>query len=280
MRLLMVWLIAMLGFASPSSAETLSNGAFAKLYARELQAALPSFSIKVPSDDELKLTRPDGSEVSLFLASFYQQYQNQPETLSQLVKTHAGALKQAATVPAKLDTSHIFPVVKDRPWLADMARSMKARGTQFSPLYDDLNAELVIVYAEDQPQRTRYIDANEIQMDKAALRALAVNNLRKTLPPIKFSQGGPVGFITVDGDYEASLLLLDEVWSNGQIKMNGETVVAIPGHDTLLVIGSADPEALMTFRTLVATLGASAKKPLTNTLFVYRGGKFVKFEAK
>ena len=266
--------------ASPLRADTLPKGAFAKLYARELQAVLPSFSITVSNENELTLTRPDGSSASLFLESPYKEYQSHPGALADLVKTHAGALKEPATVPAKLDTSHIFPLVKDRQWLADMARSMKARGAPFSPLYEDFNPELVIVYAEDQPQRTRFLDEKEVRMDKATLRALAVDNLRKALPPIKFSQGGPVGFLTVDGDYEASLLLLDEVWSNGQIKMPGETVVAIPGHDTLLITGSEDPAVLKTFRTLVATLGASAKKPLTNTLFVYRGGRFVKFEGK
>ena len=140
MRLVMVVLIGLLAFALPSRAETLSKGAFAKVYASELQAALPSFSITVSSDDELTVTRPDGNAASLFLASFYQQYQNQPEALAELVKVHAGALKQPAVVPAKLDTSHILPVVKDRPWLADMVRSMKARGAQFSPLYDELTS--------------------------------------------------------------------------------------------------------------------------------------------
>lgn len=182
--------------------------------------------------------------------------------------------------PRTIDTSKILPLVKDRQWLADIANTVKARGAQFSPLYDDLNPELIIVYAEDQPERTRFIEEKEVKLSKAALRTLAIANLRKSLPKIEMRDLGPVAFLSVGGDYEASLLLLDDIWSDGQIKRKGETLVAIPGHDTLLVSGTEEPEGLEAFLKLVKSLGASARKPLTNTLFVYRGGRFVKYEAK
>lgn len=183
-----------------------------------------------------------------------------------------------APPPAGLDQSRILPLIKDREWVADVTRTAVSRGAPFAPLYDDFNAELVIVYAEDQPQRTRFLDEKEVKMDKASLRKLAIANLRKSLPKIEMRDLGPVAFLSAGGDYDASLLLLDDIWSDGQIKRKGETLVAIPGHDTLLISGTGEPEGLAPFRTLVNSMKSSARKPLTNAVFVYRGGKFIKFE--
>ncbi len=204
-------------------------------------------------------------------------FEDQPgqKTLNQVQKD--GQKLQAVVQPV-LDINHILPLVKDRKWLTDVSQNLKTKGAKFSPLHDDLNAELVIVYAEDQPERTRFLDESEVRMDKPALRALAIKNLRKTLPRIELHQAGPVGYLTAGGDYEASLLLLDDIWSDGQIKMNGETIVAIPGHDTLLVAGSGNPEDVPKFREMVKSLGATARKPLTNTLFIYRSGKFIAYD--
>jgi uncharacterized protein YtpQ (UPF0354 family) len=89
--------------------------------------------------------------------------------------------------------------------------------------------------------------------------------------------GDHVFLVAAGGDYEASLLLLDDVWSGGQIKVNGDIVVAIPARDVLLVTGSRDRTGVRKVRELATKLVAEGPYGLTDALFVYRNGRFTKF---
>jgi uncharacterized protein YtpQ (UPF0354 family) len=88
---------------------------------------------------------------------------------------------------------------------------------------------------------------------------------------------GDVMLISAGGDYEASLLLIDDIWSGGQIKVDGDVVVAVPARDVLLVTGSRNRTALKSIRELAAKYVAEGRYELTDTLFVYRDGRFSKF---
>ena len=58
--------------------------------------------------------------------------------------------------------------------------------------------------------------------------------------------------MSAGGNYEASLLLIDDIWSSGQVKVNGDIVVAIPTRDVLLVTGSRNRSGLKRVRELAA----------------------------
>jgi uncharacterized protein YtpQ (UPF0354 family) len=80
--------------------------------------------------------------------------------------------------------------------------------------------------------------------------------------------------------YEASPLLSDHIWSSGQVKVQGDIVVAIPAKDALLLTGSQNRNGLAGIRKMVAELTAQQRYALTDTLFVYRNGRCVKFGKK
>jgi uncharacterized protein YtpQ (UPF0354 family) len=82
--------------------------------------------------------------------------------------------------------------------------------------------------------------------------------------------------LTAGGDYEASLLLLDSIWSGGEMELKGEMVVAIPTRDLLLVTGSKDPEGIEKVKRMVKEASSGAYR-LTQKLFVYRSGRFEEF---
>src|SRR5207244_249888 len=142
-----------------------------------------------------------------------------------IVKRFVAALLQDAA--PKLDRSRIVPVIKDRQWLTDLHRMLRAQGRDQEHLSEPFNDELAIVYAEDDPTRTRYLTTQEdIGVSRQELRALAVANLLRILPKIQMAMIGDVAMIAAGGDYEPSLLLVDDIWSGGQIKVNGDIVVA------------------------------------------------------
>jgi Uncharacterized protein conserved in bacteria len=75
----------------------------------------------------------------------------------------------------------------------------------------------------------RYLTTQEdFGLSREALRSLAIANLKRLLPKIEMRRVGGVGLMSAGGNYEASLLLIDDIWSGGQVKVNGDIVVAIP----------------------------------------------------
>jgi uncharacterized protein YtpQ (UPF0354 family) len=160
----------------------------------------------------------------------------------------------------------------------DNVNGLKARGATVEFVFDELNKDLVIVYAEDDAARMRYLTSrDDLDVAREELRAIAIANLRRLLPKIEISQKDDINIVSAGGDYDASLLLLDELWSGDRIKVQGDIVVAIPARNVLLVTGSQDRAGLRTVRTRVAKVTAAGPYALTRLLFVYRGGRFKKF---
>ena len=83
--------------------------------------------------------------------------------------------------------------------------------------------------------------------------------------------------ITAGGDYEASLLLFEDLWKEQKMKVEGEYVVAVPSRDMLLITGTKNSEGVAKLKKLAAKIVSEAPYRLTSDLFVYRAGKFEKY---
>jgi uncharacterized protein YtpQ (UPF0354 family) len=140
----------------------------------------------------------------------------------------------------------------------------------------------VIVYVRDAERRVRFLMSNEdLGVERGALRQLAVENLRRLRPKIEMhGDAGKIAMFDVGGTYEASLLLFDSMWTDGQVKVKGDIVVAVPTRDALLVTGSKNRKALTVMRELAAKFSAEGSNPISDKLFVYRNGQFKKFGRK
>jgi uncharacterized protein YtpQ (UPF0354 family) len=272
---------AVVAFCGAVYAETLTPRAFTDEFVRAVAAALPSSTVTSKRELELTINDPSGVERTIVLHNAYREYSLDPQRLPNIIGTFATTLSQPRTGEPKLDRSRVVPVVKDRQWLDELHNSLKLKGVKQEHLAERLNDELVIVYAEDDPHRMRYLTVDEgASISRADLRTLAVENLRRLLPKIEVRNYGDVSLISAGGDYEASLLLIDEIWSGGQIKVNGDIVVAIPARNVLLVTGSHSRAGLKKVRELAAKFTAEEPYRLTDALFVYRNGQFTRFGRK
>ena len=272
-------------WAAAAQAQTLSPAEFTAEIANRLRSELKS-NIEIKAELELVIKDEDGKEAQVFLRNAYDGYllALAPQRPSVIQKYIASFVEQQRW-PANIDRTRIVPVIKDRGWLVDMRAKFSARGAGSPPEFvsEPFNDELVIFYAEDNPSNIRYLVAQrleEVGVPQAALRVLATANLRRLLPKIEVHTGPIVSRIAAGGDYDSSLLLLDELWSKGQVpeSTDGDIVVAIPKRDMLLYTGSRN-------RAGIARLHEFARKfvvtpySLTDTLFVYRGGQFMRFDA-
>jgi uncharacterized protein YtpQ (UPF0354 family) len=264
-------LLCILLFAS-GHAGAQDGRAYTEGVAQGLRTKLPQSTITVTGEFALSIKGADGLETSVSTRNLYDDYKKDPASLGRIIDLYAGSLTEKPC--CKLDRARIVPVIKDRPWVESIQRSLG-----YEPLFEDFNTELVVVYAEDSDTRTRYLRADEdVGVGRKELRKFAVANLEKLLPKIEMANiDGVMTVFSAGGDYEASLLLFDHIWSSGQVKVKGDIVVAVSAKDTLLVTGSQNRKGLAALRELASELVAKERYRLTDTLFVYRNGRFVKF---
>lgn len=273
-------LIAAIFLAGTALAENLTPRAFTEVAAAAARRAMPSAGIAVVGDLQLETRTGSREAISTDLRNAYEVYLRDPLHLEDVLRRYIGVLAETVrlgNVKGAVDRASIVPVLKPVRWVVGVRT---AQGTRESPqpLTEPFNDELAIVYAEDRPQLVRYLTTRDDVGDRAKLRALALDNLRRVIPKIEMEGNSSGSFIIhAGGSYEASLLLVDDLWSSGQIKVDGDIVVAVPSREALLVTGSHNQASIRLLRSAAVKL-AAGPYALTSALFVYRGGKFVRFD--
>jgi uncharacterized protein YtpQ (UPF0354 family) len=268
-------------FAGPAAADNLSPRAFADAGATAAATALPTARVMVTGNLQLQINYGDGSgSATLSLSNAYDLYLHHPEHLKEVISTYVAAIPPPApTAKANgIDRSRIVPVVKNRQRFDHVQRLYGAEGKGLQYSEGPFTSELVVVYAEDNSTAMRFLSTADDIGDRGQLNDLAVANLIQLLPKIEMRAGADkTWLISAGGDYESSLLLLSDLWSSGQIKVDGEIVVAVPAKDALLVTGTRNAAGVARLRKFAAEV-ASGAYGLTKVLFIYRDGKFATFE--
>jgi uncharacterized protein YtpQ (UPF0354 family) len=261
----------------------MSPGDFTATFAEAIRKGRPELQVVIEHDLQVKLTSADGREWRSMLNNAYERYQQTPEARDEVIGMYVSAsLEMTSAVSARVERSAIVPIIKDRPWLEETRKAMLAGGAKKTPgqVYEDLNPELVILYALDSPQNIRYLtpeDLDSAQLDRSELRALACANLKRLLPKIERRGTNGSYMFTAGGNYEASLLLLDSIWNDPGLDVDGDPVVAIPARDLLFVTGSRDRKGIEKLRQLIDKASTGSVYHLTEQLFVRRNGQFEVF---
>jgi uncharacterized protein YtpQ (UPF0354 family) len=258
---------------------------FRKEFVGVLCTASPDLEITVVQDMELKIKNVHGKEHTVFLYNSYDTYKADPKLKDVVVQRFVASLIETIANEQAfegLDPSRIIPVVKDRQWLEETRNALISRGAKKLPenVYDDLNDDLIVLYAEDSPKNIRYFspaDLDNAKIDRKHLRNLACENLKKIIPKIERHGGNGLFMVVAGGDYEASLLLFDGIWNDLKSEVRGEIVVAIPTRDLLVVTGSEDTGGIQRMKQIIKDASAKGSYRLTKKMFAYRNGKFEEF---
>ena len=272
-----VFIAVFLGLAF---AETLSPRAFTEEIANAIRTAVPSAKVWIERELEVEIRYSNGQSVLAELTTSYNVYRNEPERLKGIIDLHIERLKtdEYAKSQIKLDHSKIVPVVKNRKWLEDAERRIKAAGIRQTQLVDDFVDDLVVAYAEDTDKIFRYIARHEYKGRWENLRALALENLKRVTPKIQIhALTKDLTGVSVGDDYTSSLLVVNALWSSpDRFKVKGDVVAAIPSRELILVTGTENGK-VNEFRRYVANVYAKGQFPLSQTLLVYRNNRFTKF---
>jgi uncharacterized protein YtpQ (UPF0354 family) len=152
---------------------------------------------------------------------------------------------------------------KERPavWLA----------AQDAPVLTELGNELLVGYVVDQGSRFQYVQRRHLLaegMTEAELHRNAVANLALLLN----DRGAEVhpcadGFVVVfDGNFEASLLLVDDLWDRqfAHLAPNG-FVAAVPNGNNLAFCDLKTPEGPLQLRRIIQRVGVG-NHPISTAL--------------
>ncbi len=282
MKLLPAIVAALVLAAGAARADTLTPRAFTERVARAVLSAMPSAKVAINGDLQFVVRYGNGASATSDLGKAYKTYEREPAHLDDIVQAQVSALLEAggdANGLPKLDRTRIVPIIKDRQWFEAMARRGREQTPPLDLIAEPLNADLVVVYAENRLGALRILSSRDDVGDRMRLREAALANLSRVLPKIEIRPGADgVVLITAGGEFDASLLLADNLWSGGKVKVDGDIVVAVPAKDVLIATGSHNAPGLARLRAAAAKF-AAGPNGLTSALFVYRDGKFVRFDA-
>jgi uncharacterized protein YtpQ (UPF0354 family) len=193
----------------------------------------------------------------------------------------AEQLRLAPTGPHEV--SLIVPVIKRQAPPSDDAITLPP---EFDLVSDSLVGDLNIFYAFDVPGYFKYVSKHDrmtLKLDPGTLREISVRNLtkRRKKPEILRPSDAAV-MLKLDGDLEASLLLVPHLWPQLARGLPGETIVAVPSRDVLVVSGTEVTGGVATLRGAVRRVWESPKTNkkllLTRSLLVRRNDSWHVFE--
>jgi len=254
-------------------------------FAERLRHAANITKVEITGERQLDVTSTSGG-VTAYLDHAYADYLQKPENKLAIMDHYIAPILETADKTAKetpIDVKHIVPVIKNRVWLDTARQLVKNAGARTpgqEPAFDELNDELIIVYAEDQEKKLRFLASDELtkaKVDRLTLREIAVDNLTKLLPSITPVRDGGFYIVAADGMYESSLLLKDSLWRKGTFDVKGDIVVAIPARDKLFVTGSEDAAGLVKMKAGIDLAQSRTSYPLSSEMFVLREGRFTRF---
>lgn len=266
---------------APADDHLLSEEAFTERYLALLAESAAGIEVEVTEPLSMKMTYPDGREFEANLHNAYELYSNDPAGVDDVLGQYvAFAVEALEPRPDTLSVADIVPVVKDDEWVTEMIRYTLERSEgESNEIYrESLTPGLTIVYAEDTPTSIRYIQEDalaEAGVDLAGIRGLAIENLARKLPNLEVAGGPGLYMLIADGNYEGSLLLIDELWAAGNFDVAGELVVSLPARDVLLVSGTENTEQLDQLRGFRDQAFAESPYRITTTLYVRRDGGWV-----
>ena len=269
----------------PSKPAPPTPSGFALEFIQTLKHAAPGITVTQAAELGLKLTSKEGYELQVFLDNAFSACKLDPSSKTEVIQKYVASTLESLKPPKdEIDRTRIVPIIKDRAWLAEVRQGLKERGSgeMEENIVEEFCGDLVIVYAEDTDQNIRYLSSESLEkagIEKRSLRVLACDNLNRLLPSVERRGANGTYMLAAGGNYEASLLLIDSIWSGNQFDVRGDPVVSVPARDMLLITGSEDEDGLKKIRKLAADTISAGQYILIPDLFVFKNGKFQPFKA-
>ncbi len=138
---------------------------------------------------------------------------------------------------------------------------------------------LLCAYLWDEGGRFSYVQRRHLlasQTDEARLHASAIENLKRRVGAnLQLHAQGPSWMLTCEGNFEASLLMVDELWEEVlREQAGGQPVAAAPARDVLCFCPSTRADGIEQLRGIVERVWAGGEHLVSKQLFMRRAGRW------
>jgi len=257
------------GWQTRLEAPDLREREFTELLARLIPVRQRGAQAVVVGPLRLKITLENGMDLTSDLGNLWEQCGGRPGSRLEYCERYLGALSEIGENTVTRDAL-IVPVIKSQGWVEFAGQKVKLKAQPFV-------ADLWIVYARDKPNSLEYLTV-EHPSTLAELRGQALENLKSVLPGVALQGGEGTYMVTAGGDFEASLLLLDDFWRQVEHLVEGDPVAAVPSRDVLVFTGARSEDGLGRVRAIVAEVSKGSAYLISPTLLVRRDGRWEAFE--
>jgi uncharacterized protein YtpQ (UPF0354 family) len=151
-----------------------------------------------------------------------------------------------------------------------------------TPVMKDLGNGLLVAYVVDQRDAFLYIQQGDLKNDgitEDQLHEIGISNLARLASGgrLRVAPHRNIFAVLVDGNFEASMLLLDDLWNNTFRQfVAGQYAVALPTRDVLAFCDASSAIGLDELREVVQRLKDSQDHPLSKDLYLRHGNEWVR----
>jgi len=156
-------------------------------------------------------------------------------------------------------------------------------GHDDSPVLRNLGNGLLVAYVTDAGQSFEFVQNRHLSKAKITedeLHGTAMNNLLEFIGErTRMQQHGDIFAMFLDGNFEASLLLVDPLWDESLIGCvpNG-FVVAVPARDVLAFTDAESTTGIAELRGVVGKLFPSGDHLISSDLYKREAGRWLRLE--
>lgn len=154
---------------------------------------------------------------------------------------------------------------------------------QNAPVIKRLKNGMCVAYVLVSEHELIYVQYQHLineGIDVDTLHEIGMRNLRTYLDGhIKIQKHGSIFGVQVDGNFEASLVLLDELWDRELTSLvDSGFVIAIPSRDVLAFCDVRSEEGIAILRQMISRVSADGDHLLSKSLFFWKNGYWMLFD--
>jgi len=147
-----------------------------------------------------------------------------------------------------------------------------------APVLRTFTSGLLTAYLFDEGDTFSYLQARDLResgIGEEELHRQAVANLAALAEGnVTVEEVGPVWTLSLEGNFEASLLLIDDLWTRGLREYAEDPVVAIPSRDVLAFCDADSVAGLAELHAVVKRVWPSGDHLLSENLYQRVDGKW------
>jgi len=112
-------------------------------------------------------------------------------------------------------------------------------------------------------------DLMKLNISKEELHEIAMANFRQLISQrLNAQNNGETFWFILDGNLEAGLVLVDEIWDQVEAHLNEEIVICVPARDVIIATGKSNENIIADFTEKAINILTSGDHPLSYNWFI------------